>query len=99
MKAHAIGLRETARRLGMPKPSVTKAIKEAKIESAPKYGRATPKADNVDARQVSSGHEPNPRSKPIWKPVTLIQWQNVATIIFGNTLADDGPSNDRPARC
>jgi type I restriction enzyme M protein len=45
---------------------------------------------NPDARLVVFGQELNPESYAICKADMLIKGQEVANIIFGNTLADDG---------
>ena len=45
---------------------------------------------NPDARLVTYGQELNPESYAICKADMLIKGQDIANIIFGNTLADDG---------
>ena len=45
---------------------------------------------NPDARLVMYGQELNPESYAICKADMLIKGQDVANIIFGNTLSDDG---------
>ena len=45
---------------------------------------------NPDARLVMYGQELNPESYAICKADMLIKGQDIANIIFGNTLSDDG---------
>jgi len=45
---------------------------------------------NPDARLVMHGQELNPESYAICKADMLIKGQDIANIIFGNTLSDDG---------
>jgi len=45
---------------------------------------------NPDARLVMCGQELNPESYAICKADMLIKGQDIANIIFGNTLSDDG---------
>ena len=45
---------------------------------------------NPDARLVMFGQELNPESYAICKADMLIKGQDIANIIFGNTLSDDG---------
>ena len=45
---------------------------------------------NADARLVMYGQELNPESYAICKADMLIKGQDIANIIFGNTLSDDG---------
>jgi type I restriction enzyme M protein len=45
---------------------------------------------NVDARLVMYGQELNPESYAICKADMLIKGQDIANIIFGNTLSNDG---------
>ena len=53
------------------------------------------KAHNPDARLVMFGQELNPESHAICKADMLIKGQDVANIIFGNTLSEDGLSGKR----
>ena len=52
--------------------------------------RSTWPALNPDARLVMYGQELNPESYAICKADMLIKGQDVANIIFGNTLSNDG---------
>lgn len=45
---------------------------------------------NPDARLTMSGQELNPESYAICKADMLIKGQDIANIVFGNTLSDDG---------
>jgi type I restriction enzyme M protein len=45
---------------------------------------------NADARLVMYGQELNPESYAICKADMLIKGQDIANIVFGNTLSDDG---------
>ena len=53
------------------------------------------KAHNPDARLVMFGQELNPESHAICKADMLIKGQDVANIIFGNTLSEDGLQGKR----
>ena len=53
------------------------------------------KAHNPDARLVMFGQELNPESHAICKADMLIKGQDVANVIFGNTLSEDGLSGKR----
>ena len=52
-------------------------------------------AHNPGARLVMYGQELNPESYAICKADMLIKGQNIANIIFGNTLSNDGLSGER----
>ncbi|MCK7471751.1 MAG: N-6 DNA methylase [Desulfomicrobium escambiense] len=54
-------------------------------------GRGAPaRRCNPDARLVVFGQELNPESYAICKADMLIKGQDIANIIFGNTLSNDG---------
>jgi type I restriction enzyme M protein len=52
-------------------------------------------AHNPDARLVMYGQELNPESYAICKADMLIKGQDIANIVFGNTLSEDGLPKER----